>query len=62
MWQEVACGDGAWTAIDFTNPQTVYTSCASPDTWVMKTTGSGWTAAVNGFNTNDRSSFILPRK
>jgi photosystem II stability/assembly factor-like uncharacterized protein len=58
-WTQAVCGDGGWTAIDFTNPQTVYSTCAGAFE-VVKTTGGSWAPATNGIITSDRSAFVLP--
>jgi photosystem II stability/assembly factor-like uncharacterized protein len=59
-WNEVACGDGGWTAIDFLNPQNVYATCQNID--ILKSTdgGSSWNSAENGISTSDSSQFIPP--
>lgn len=62
VWNEIACGDGGWSAIDPTNANTLYTACNNID--VEKSTGTptwgSFTAATNGITTNDRSNFIPP--
>ncbi len=69
-WEELdPCGDGAWTAIDFTTPSTVYTTCAGGeqallgDYAIQKSTSGGlggWTAIQNGIYTNDPINFVPP--
>jgi photosystem II stability/assembly factor-like uncharacterized protein len=63
-WNSVACGDGGFTAIDFTNPNNVYVGCAwdppySP-VWVSSNGGSSFEPATNGLNPNDSAEFIPP--
>ena len=59
-WNEVACGDGGWTAIDFVNPQNVYATCQEIDIWKSTDGGTSWNPAQNGINTTDDSQFIPP--
>jgi photosystem II stability/assembly factor-like uncharacterized protein len=61
-WNDVACGDGGYTAIDFITPATMYTTCQKFN--IFKSTSNGafgsWNAALNGINTGDRVDFIPP--
>jgi photosystem II stability/assembly factor-like uncharacterized protein len=61
-WNEVTCGDGGWTAIDFSVPSTIYTTCQNIE--IEKSTASGafnsWVSVVSGINTSDRSAFMPP--
>jgi photosystem II stability/assembly factor-like uncharacterized protein len=61
-WSQVNCGDGGYTAIDFTNSANYYAACQLID--IEKSTSSGavnsWNLAVNGINTSDRVDFIAP--
>jgi hypothetical protein len=61
-WDNVTCGDGGWTAIDFVNPQTVYATCQV--IFIQKSVSGGafgtWSLAQNGINTSDRVQFIPP--
>ena len=61
QWIEApACGDGGYTAIDPSNPSTVYTACQMIE--ILKSTngGSSFSIADSGINQNDRSEFIPP--
>src|SRR5262249_11870899 len=42
-WMSVACGDGGYTAVDFTTPANVYAACASGNRPIINksTTGGG---------------------
>ncbi len=61
-WNYAWCGDAGWTALDFTNSNNVYASCAQYD--VEKSTEGGlvgsWYPATSGISTGDRSQFIPP--
>ena len=61
-WNQVACGDGGYTAIDFITPATMYAACQQFN--IFKSTSSGtfgsWNVALNGINTGDRVDFIPP--
>jgi hypothetical protein len=61
-WNNVTCGDGAWTAIDVNTPTTVYANCQ--DISIQKSTSSGtfgsWSSAQSGITASDRSLFIPP--
>ena len=61
-WNDVECGDGGYTAIDFTTPATMYAACEQFN--IFKSTSNGmfgsWNAALNGINTGDRVDFIPP--
>ena len=61
-WQTVACGDGAWTAIDPTNSNTMWSGCVPQNAYVLKSTngGSTWNSASTGINTGDPVAFIPP--
>jgi hypothetical protein len=57
------CGDGASTAVDFAIPSTVYIGCATgaPVNASYQNGALGtFSAATNGINPNDGSSFIPP--
>jgi photosystem II stability/assembly factor-like uncharacterized protein len=62
LWNQVTCGDGGPTAIDFLTPSTMYATCEKIS--VQKSTMSGvlgsWTPSITGINTADRVSFIPP--
>jgi uncharacterized repeat protein (TIGR01451 family) len=61
LWQEVACGDGGYAAIDPANSNNVYIACIYTDIEKSSTGGiSGFAAANNGINTSDRANFISP--
>ncbi len=61
-WNDVVCGDGGYTAIDFITPATMYAACQQFN--IFKSTSNGtfgsWNAASNGINTGDRVDFIPP--
>jgi photosystem II stability/assembly factor-like uncharacterized protein len=61
-WNDVVCGDGGYTAIDFVSPATMYAACQRFN--IFKSTANGgfgsWNAALNGINTADRVLFIPP--
>jgi photosystem II stability/assembly factor-like uncharacterized protein len=61
-WNDVVCGDGGYTAIDFNTPSTMYAACQQFN--IFKSTSSGafgsWTASLNGINTSDRVDYIPP--
>ena len=61
-WNDVICGDGGYTAIDFNNPATLYAACQ--EIVILKSTANGtagtWDGAVNGIDLNDRVDFIPP--
>jgi photosystem II stability/assembly factor-like uncharacterized protein len=61
-WNQVTCGDGSYTAIDFVNTNNYYAACE--EIYVQKSTAAGasnsWALAVNGINTGDRVDFIPP--
>ena len=60
-WQDVTCGDGGWTAIDFVQPQNIYSDCDYIEIVKSTSGGSGpWLPAQTGINTQDQSSFIPP--
>jgi hypothetical protein len=62
-WDHVACGDGAWAAIDPIIPTTVYANCQNID--ILRSpldgTASSWVGITNELaNSGDRSLFIAP--
>jgi photosystem II stability/assembly factor-like uncharacterized protein len=61
-WNDVECGDGSYTAIDFNTPATMYAACVQFS--IYKSTSNGafgtWNSASTGINTNDRVDFIPP--
>ncbi len=61
-WNDVVCGDGGYTAIDFNTPATMYATCEQFN--IFKSTSNGtfgsWNAALNGIDTSDRVDFIPP--
>lgn len=61
-WNDVVCGDGGYTAIDFNTPSTMFAACQQFN--IFKSTSNGtfgtWNAALNGINTGDRIDFIPP--
>jgi hypothetical protein len=62
-WDHVACGDGAWAAIDPNIPSTVYANCQNIA--ILRSTLDGtapsWVSITNELeNSGDRSLFIAP--
>jgi photosystem II stability/assembly factor-like uncharacterized protein len=61
-WNQVACGDGGYSAIDPAQPSIMYTTCE--DIAIYKSTASGsfasWGSVTSGIDTSDRSQFIPP--
>jgi len=61
-WNQVVCGDGGYTAIDFVMPSTMYSACEQFN--IFKSTSNGvfgsWNAVLNGIDTGDRVDFIAP--
>jgi hypothetical protein len=61
-WNDVVCGDGGYTAIDFNTPATMYATCQQFN--IFKSTSNGafgsWNVALNGINAGDRVDFIPP--
>jgi photosystem II stability/assembly factor-like uncharacterized protein len=61
-WNDVVCGDGGYTAIDFITPATMYAACQRFN--IFRSTSNGafgsWNVALNGINTGDRVDFIPP--
>ncbi len=61
-WQVVTCGDGAWTAIDPTNSNTMWSGCTPQNAYVLRSTNGGttWNSASSGISTGDPVAFIPP--
>lgn len=61
-WNYSWCGDGGYTAIDYTNSSTVYASCVQYDVEKSETGGllGTWYAVDSGINGSDRRQFIPP--
>ena len=61
-WDDVTCGDGGYTAIDFVVPSTMYATCQTID--IQKSTMNGaagsWNEASSGIDYSDRVDFIPP--
>ena len=61
-WNSVTCGDGGFTAIDYTSPSTVYATCQQGN--IQKSTSGGglgtWITMQTGVNTGDRVLWIPP--
>ena len=61
-WNNVACGDGGYAAIDFNTPATMYAACQQIS--LFKSTANGtfgsWNPAASGINSGDRVDFIPP--
>ena len=61
-WRTVTCGDGAWTAIDPTNSNIMWSGCTPANDYVEKSTDGGntWTSVGSGISTTDPVAFIPP--
>src|SRR5579864_4214954 len=61
-WRTVTCGDGAWTAIDPTNFNIMWSGCTPANDYVEKSTDGGgtWTSVGSGISTTDPVAFIPP--
>jgi photosystem II stability/assembly factor-like uncharacterized protein len=63
-WNEVGgCGDGSFTAIDFSQPQNVYAACVSSASTVVTASNDGgdfFFVAQRGINLQDPSEFFPP--
>ena len=61
-WVQITCPDSGWSAIDPSNPSTMYTACQGIN--LQKSTAAGasgsWIQSRNGISTSDRVSFIPP--
>jgi photosystem II stability/assembly factor-like uncharacterized protein len=61
-WNNVTCGDGGYTAIDFVVPSTIYATCQNID--IQKSTMSGavgtWFEHSGGIDQSDKVDFIPP--
>ena len=61
-WNDVVCGDGGYTAIDFSTPSTIYATCQEID--IIKSSAGGafntWDFLIDGIDTSDRVDFIPP--
>lgn len=61
-WQDVDCGDGGQTVIDFTNTQNVYVNCIGMSLDKSTTGGApfSFSSAMNGINTSDPVNWVPP--
>ncbi|HEY3926941.1 MAG TPA: hypothetical protein VGL89_01085 [Candidatus Koribacter sp.] len=63
-WTVVACGDGAWTAIDFNNASNMYTGCTPGNGGPYRSLSGGsivsWTDISTGISPSDSIAFIPP--
>ncbi len=65
-WDYVECGDGAWTAISFSDPNRVFTGCAVTNNskpapvYTSLNGGIKWFLANSGIEATDRVAFIPP--
>ena len=59
-WDEVACGDGGWTAIDPQNPDNVYAACNGIQVNKSADGGSTFSLANGNIDTTDVAEFIPP--
>jgi len=59
-WATVTCGDGAWTAIDPTNSNTMWAGCQGISVLRSTNGGSTWNSVDNGINSGDPVEFIPP--
>jgi photosystem II stability/assembly factor-like uncharacterized protein len=59
-WQEVDCGDGGNTVIDFTNTNNVYVNCIGMSLDKSTDGGASFHRAMNGIETSDRVNWVPP--
>ena len=61
-WTTVTCGDGAWSALDPTTSNNMWSGCTPGNDYVERSTNSGlfWNDASRGINTGDPVAFIPP--
>jgi photosystem II stability/assembly factor-like uncharacterized protein len=59
-WQDVDCGDGGNTVIDFTNSQNVYVNCIEMSLDKSTNGGANFGSALNGINTSDPVNWVPP--
>jgi len=59
-WQDVDCGDGGNTVIDFTNPNNVYVNCIEMSLDKSTDGGASFNSALNGINTSDPVNWVPP--
>ncbi|HYL76814.1 MAG TPA: hypothetical protein VEU96_21540 [Bryobacteraceae bacterium] len=59
-WNNVTCGDGGSTAIDFTLPTIAYAACQSIQVLRTATGGNNWSRSQYGITSSDRVQFIPP--
>jgi hypothetical protein len=60
VWDYVTCGDGGWTAIDPTQPGTVFAACQSIEVLKSIDGGTTWLEVINGIDKTDRVAFMAP--
>jgi photosystem II stability/assembly factor-like uncharacterized protein len=59
-WQDVDCGDGGQTAIDFTNTNNVYVNCVGMTLDKSTNGGASFTSSLTGINTSDPVNWVPP--
>jgi uncharacterized protein (TIGR03437 family) len=59
-WNNVTCGDGGNTAIDFSVPSIAYSACQNIAINVTANNATSWLPAAYGINQADRTLFIAP--
>jgi photosystem II stability/assembly factor-like uncharacterized protein len=59
-WNEVDCGDGGATLMDYTNTRTVYTNCIGLSFDKSTDDGANWNSAQQGIDENDRTAWVPP--
>jgi photosystem II stability/assembly factor-like uncharacterized protein len=59
-WQDVDCGDGGQTAIDFSNTSNVYVNCIQMSLDKSTDGGASFSQALNGIDTSDPVNWVPP--
>jgi photosystem II stability/assembly factor-like uncharacterized protein len=59
-WQDVDCGDGGQTAIDFSNTNNVYVNCIQMSLDKSTDGGASFISALNGIDTSDPVNWVPP--
>jgi photosystem II stability/assembly factor-like uncharacterized protein len=59
-WNQVACGDGGSTLIDFAETNTLYTNCIELTLNKSTDNGNYWVSVTTGMDTSDRTGWVPP--
>ena len=62
VWRQVRGGDGGFTRVDQSNPNTVYHEYYGISLERSEDGGATWNGATNGINRSDSSAFYVPYK